>query len=151
MTIILNFWQITAFCSIFVTISGTMRLKHFNISFGEQAFKALGDESRVRILNLIHKNREMCISDIEQVLDFTQTKTSRHLIYLKNAGLVNSRKHDQWVYYTLKEETTDFIHQIFGYLEKDPVLTKDQEIYQILYSNRELAVCKLHGRKWITR
>jgi ArsR family transcriptional regulator len=127
-----------------------MRLKHFNLTFGEQVFKALGDESRVRILNLIHKNKEMCISDIEQVLDFTQTKTSRHLIYLKNAGLVNFRKHDQWVYYALKEETADFIFQIFGYLEKDPVLVRDQETYRILYSNRELAVCKLHGRKWTT-
>lgn len=128
-----------------------MRLKHFNLALGEQVFKALGDESRIRILNLIHKNKEMCISDIEQVLDFTQTKTSRHLTYLKNAGLVGFRKHDQWVYYFLKEEYTDFLNQIFGYLEKDPALVKDQEIYGILYSNRELAVCKLHGRKWLTR
>lgn len=128
-----------------------MRLKHFNLALGEQVFKALGDESRIRILNLIHKNKEMCISDIEQVLDFTQTKTSRHLIYLKNAGLVGFRKHDQWVYYFLKDEYIDFLNQIFGYLEKDPSLVKDQEIYGILYSNRELAVCKLHGLKWVTR
>jgi DNA-binding transcriptional ArsR family regulator len=128
-----------------------MRLKHFTLGFGEQVFKALGDESRIRILNLIHKNKEMCISDMEQVLDFTQTKTSRHLLYLKNAGLVGFRKHDQWVYYFLKEEYTDFLNQIFGYLEKDPVLARDQEIYGILYSNRELAICKLHGRKWVTR
>lgn len=125
-----------------------MRLKHFSVSYGEQVFKALGDESRVRILNLIHKNKEMCISDIEQVLDFTQTKTSRHLIYLKNSGLVNFRRVDNWVYYYLRDETADLLNQIFGYLEKDELLLKDQETYQILYSNRELAINKLHNRKW---
>ena len=126
-----------------------MRLKHFNVSFGEQVFKALGDESRIRILNLIQNNKEMCISDIEQVLDFTQTKTSRHLIYLKNSGLVSFRRVDNWVYYYLRDETADLLNQIFNYLEKDEVLVKDQETYQILYSNRELAVNKLHNRKWV--
>ncbi|KAA9340932.1 ArsR/SmtB family transcription factor [Adhaeribacter soli] len=125
-----------------------MRLKHFNVAFGEQVFKALGDESRIRILNLIHKNKEMCISDLEQVLDFTQTKVSRHLIYLKNAGLVSFRRVDNWAYYYLKDETVDFVNQIFGYLDKDAMLLKDMEVYNVLYSNRELAVCKLHSRRW---
>jgi ArsR family transcriptional regulator len=125
-----------------------MRLKHFNVSFGEQVFKSLGDESRIRILNLIHKNKEMCISDLEQVLDFTQTKISRHLIYLKNSGLVTYRRVDNWVYYFLRDETADLLNQIFGYLEKDELLLKDLQTYQVLYSNRELAVNKLHNRKW---
>lgn len=125
-----------------------MRLKHFNLAFGEQVFKALADESRVRILHLILRNKEMCISDLEHILDFTQTKTSRHLAYLRSAGLVAPRKLDQWVYYSLKDEAADFINQIFGYLERDSTLQKDQETYQILYSNRELAVNKLHSRRW---
>lgn len=126
-----------------------MQLKHFNVSFGEQVFKALGDESRIRILNLILKNKEMCISDVEQVLHFTQTKTSRHLIYLKNAGLVNYRRVDNWIFYYLRDETADILNQIFGYLEKDEWLQKDQETYQILYSNRKLAINKLNQRKWV--
>ena len=125
-----------------------MRLKHFNVTFGEQVFKALGDESRLRILNLIFRNKEMCISDLEQILDFTQTKVSRHLIYLKNAGLVSFRRVDNWAFYYLKEETEDLLNQVFGYLEKDAMLVKDQEVYSVLYSNRELAVCKLHSRRW---
>ena len=125
-----------------------MRLKHFNVSFGEQVFKALGDESRIRILNLIFRQKEMCISDLEQILDYTQTKVSRHLIYLKNAGLVSFRRVDNWAFYYLKEETVDFVSQIFGYLEKDPMLVKDLEVYKVLYSNREMAVCKLHSRRW---
>lgn len=125
-----------------------MRLKHFTISFGEQIFKALADEARIRIISLILRNKEMCTSDLEQVLDFTQTKTSRHLSYLRGAGLVSSRKTDQWVFYFLKEETSDVLAQIYGYLERDPVLLKDQEVYQILFSNRELAINKLQARRW---
>lgn len=126
-----------------------MRLKHFNVAFGEQVFKALGDESRIRLLNLILRNKEMCITDLEQILDFTQTKVSRHLIYLKNAGLVSFKRVDNWAYYFVKDEAMDLLTQVFGYLEKDAGLLKDQEIYNVLYSNRELAVNKLHSRRWI--
>lgn len=126
-----------------------MRLKHFSLAFGQQVLKALADESRLRILHLILRNREMCTSDLEQVLDFTQTKTSRHLAYLRNAGLVAPRKLDQWVYYSIKEEGADFVNQIFSYMERDTILQKDLEVYQILYSNRELAVTKLQNRRWI--
>lgn len=125
-----------------------MRLKHFSLSFGEQVLKALADESRIRILHLLLHNKEMCTSDLEQVLDFTQTKTSRHLSYLRNAGIVSPRKMDQWVFYTVKDEAVDFINQIFAYMERDAVLQKDSEVYQILFSNRELAVNKLQTRRW---
>ncbi|MDO1445361.1 metalloregulator ArsR/SmtB family transcription factor [Rhodocytophaga aerolata] len=125
-----------------------MRLKHFNITFGSQIFKAFSEESRIRIIYLLYNNEEMCISDIEHILDFTQAKTSRHLIYLKNAGLLGFKKVDQWAYYYLKEEVKDIVQQIFQYLGKDPVLLNDQETYRILYSNRELAICKRHQHKW---
>lgn len=125
-----------------------MRLKHFSLSFGEQVLKALADDSRLRMLHLILRNKEMCTSDLEQVLDFTQTKTSRHLAYLRNAGLVTPRKLDQWVYYSLKEEASDFVQQIFTYLERDALLQKDLEHYRILYSNRELAINRMENRRW---
>ncbi|MBX0334122.1 metalloregulator ArsR/SmtB family transcription factor [Pontibacter sp. HSC-14F20] len=125
-----------------------MRLKHFSLTFGEQVLKALADDSRLRMLHLILRNKEMCTSDLEHVLDFTQTKTSRHLAYLRNAGLVTPRKLDQWVYYSLKEEASDFVQQIFTYLERDVLLQKDQETYRILYSNRELAINRMQTRRW---
>jgi len=125
-----------------------MRLKHFSLTFGEQVLKALADESRLRILSLILRNKEMCTSDLEQVLDFTQTKTSRHLAYLRNAGLVAPRKTDQWVYYSLKDEALDFVQQILSYLERDALLQRDQETYRILFSNRELAINRTQTRRW---
>jgi ArsR family transcriptional regulator len=125
-----------------------MRLKHFNVAFGQQLFKAFGDESRVRILHLVWRNQEMCISDLEQVLDFTQTKTSRQLLYLKNAGLVNFRRLDNWAFYFLKDEAVDLVQQLLSFMEKDPQLVRDQQIYQTLWSNRELAAYKLQNRHW---
>lgn len=120
-----------------------MRLKHFNIEPGAQIFLACSDPSRLRILNLILINGEMCITDLEHILEFTQTKTSRHLLYLKNSGILTSRKFNQWVFYQIKEEVTDIIHQIFQFLSRDPVLRHDQQIFQTLYNNRELTLNKL--------
>lgn len=125
-----------------------MKLKHFSLSYGEQVFKALSDQSRIRILHLILRNKEMCITDLEQVLGFTQTKTSRHLGYLRNTGLVTSRKLDQWVYYSLKEESADLMTQLFRYMERDALLLQDAETYRILFSNRELAANKLQPPRW---
>ncbi|MBL3655097.1 ArsR/SmtB family transcription factor [Fulvivirga sediminis] len=125
-----------------------MRLKNFSLSFGSQIFKSCSDESRLRILFLIFQNKEMCISDLEQILDFTQTKTSRHLIYLKNSGIVSTRKHDQWVFYHLKDEVYDIISQIFQFLEKDQTLKIDLQTYKTMYSNRELALNKLETKNW---
>jgi ArsR family transcriptional regulator, arsenate/arsenite/antimonite-responsive transcriptional repressor len=125
-----------------------MRLKNFNLSFGSQIFKACSDESRVRILHLIFKNKEMCISDLEHILDFTQTKTSRHLIYLKNSGILSTRKQDQWVFYYLKDEVYEIISQIFQFLNKDQTLIKDLGTYKTMYSNRELAQNRLESKNW---
>ena len=124
-----------------------MRLKNFALSFGSQLFKAFSDESRVRILFLLHHYPELCISDLEHILDFTQTKTSRHLTYLKNSGLVGSRKRDQWVFYHIKEEVKDFVNLIFQYLHKDPVLREDLDTSKVLDSNRELAIHRFQGNQ----
>lgn len=90
----------------------------------------------------------MCISDLEHILDFTQTKTSRHITYLKNAGLISPRKVDQWVFYGIKDEAYDLLSQVFLYLGKDPLLLKDVETYRILFSNRELAENKVKSGVW---
>lgn len=124
-----------------------MKLKAFSLHFGSQIFKALSDEARIRIIHLLYKNGEMCISDIEQVLDFTQTKTSRHVSYLKNAGLLTYKKVDQWIYYSVKEEVSGVISQMITFLEKDERLVEDQKNYNTLYANNILAVRKLHNRQ----
>lgn len=65
--------------------------------------KSLSDETRLRIVNLLYE-KELCVCDITESLQITQTKASRHLAYLKNAGLVTDRKQAQWVYYSMIHE-----------------------------------------------
>lgn len=125
-----------------------MKLKSFSLTYGSQIFKSLSDESRVRILYLLFHNNELCISDIEHVLDFTQSKTSRHLIYLKNSKIVSYRKLNNWVLYYIIEEVYEMLNQVFSYLNKDQVLQNDLETFRILYSNRELVKYKLDHSNW---
>jgi ArsR family transcriptional regulator len=66
-----------------------------------KSFKALSDESRLRILGIILSSEELCVCDIGYVTGFTQTKVSRHLSYLKNAGLVEDRRQGLWMLYRI--------------------------------------------------
>ncbi len=125
-----------------------MRLKNFSLPFGLQIFKAMSDEARLRIMHLLFKNGELTISDLEHILDFTQTKTSRHITYLKNSDIVNARKVDQWVFYSIREEVFDVLNQLFAYMNRDNVFQKDQETFEVLKSNRELAKNRVRSRGW---
>lgn len=78
-----------------------------------QVFKALSDETRLRIMNLLYE-RELCVCDVMETLKITQAKASRHLTYLKNAGLVKDRKHAQWVYYSItRDHRMVFVDHLF--------------------------------------
>jgi ArsR family transcriptional regulator len=125
-----------------------VRLKSINITYGEQFFKALADQTRIRILHLLFNNKELTISDIELILEFTQTKTARHMTYLKNSGLVSSRKHHQWVFYYIKDEAMDIVAQMFQFLKNDTTLKEDQKVVETLKSNRELSINKFEQKKW---
>lgn len=71
--------------------------------------KALSDETRLRILNLLYE-KELCVCDVMDSLQISQAKASRHLIALKNAGLAKDRKHAQWAFYSLsKDERLKFV------------------------------------------
>ena len=78
----------------------------------EEVLKALSDETRLRIINLLYEG-ELCVCDVMEVLQISQAKASRHLIYLKNAGLAQDRKVAQWAYYSLvKAESLKFIDNL---------------------------------------
>lgn len=125
-----------------------MRLKNISLNYGLRIFKALSEESRVRIIHLLMLNKELSISDLEHILDFTQTKTSRHLIYLKSAGLLGSRRVDQWMFYYILEEYLEIFQAVFKFIQKDSSLIKDQETFEILKSNRELAINKIQNNQY---
>ena len=108
--------------------------------------KAMGDEARIRILNLLRSVGPLTTSDLEFVLDYTQSKTSRHLAYLRNSGILNTRKIDQWVVYSIKEEVGEIISQILSFVEKDAQLRNDIKTYETLFSNRELIANRVPTR-----
>jgi ArsR family transcriptional regulator len=66
----------------------------------ETLFKALGDRTRLRILGLLIGG-EVCVCDIHESLRIPQPRASRHLAYLRRAGLVEARKKGLWVHYRL--------------------------------------------------
>lgn len=81
-------------------------------------FKALGDETRLKMLWLLMNRRELCVCDLMEVLNTTQSKASRHLRTLYHAGLVNSRRQGQWMYYSLRSFQDDLVRSQMRTLKK---------------------------------
>ena len=63
-------------------------------------FAALADRTRLRLLNLMN-GREVCVCYFVEILKQGQPKISRHLAYLRNAGLVNARRDGKWMHYSV--------------------------------------------------
>ena len=77
----------------------------------EGLFKALADATRLRILRLLMAG-EVCVCDIHDTLKIPQAKASRHLAYLRRAGLVSTRREGLWVHYTLATSADPIIATI---------------------------------------
>jgi len=94
-------------------------------------FRALSDESRLRILNLLFSWGELCVCDIEEVMGATQTKVSRHLAYLRRARLVVQRREGLWKLYSLAEPQDEnharILEALASVLRSSPVATKDAQ------------------------
>ena len=67
-------------------------------------YKALADETRVKMLALLLEQPELCVCHLERTLDITQSKASRHLRYLLNAGLLQDRREGVWMHYRLAQD-----------------------------------------------
>jgi ArsR family transcriptional regulator len=81
----------------------------------EHYFKGLADQSRLRILNLL-LHGELCVCDIHYVLETSQPNTSRHLTYLKNAGLILDRREGTRIYYRLAQPDEEVHKLLFALL-----------------------------------
>ncbi|ABC78808.1 ArsR/SmtB family transcription factor [Syntrophus aciditrophicus] len=65
-------------------------------------YKALSEEMRLRIVMLL-THGELCVCELMSIFDESQSKVSRHLAYLKNSGMVQSRRVGTWMHYSLRE------------------------------------------------
>lgn len=93
-------------------------------------FKAFADETRIRIVNLLAQG-ELCVCDLIEVLAMGQSKISRHLAYLKSAGLVQGRKQGLWSYYSLTKPEGRFHQRLLDCLstcfDETTVVQKDEK------------------------
>lgn len=69
-----------------------------------QFYKALGDETRLKIIELLF-NKELCVCEIFESFNLSQPAISHHLRILKQAGVVNDNRVGKWIYYGLNPDT----------------------------------------------
>ena len=77
----------------------------------EILFLALADKTRLRLLNLMRED-EICVCYFTEVLGESQPKVSRHLAYLRNAGIVSTRREGKWMHYSIEMPTSPFAAQV---------------------------------------
>lgn len=103
-----------------------MKNKEYSIDF---LFKALADRTRLRLINLMGED-EVCVCFFVEVLKTNQPKISRHLAYLKRAGLVSARRDGKWIHYRIVEPPDAHAANIFRevriWLENDQSMQTDR-------------------------
>ena len=67
----------------------------------DRLFRAFADDTRLRLLHLLARRGELCVCDLQAALGLSQPKISRHLAYLRGAGLVSWRRRGAWRHYAL--------------------------------------------------
>ncbi len=96
-----------------------------------KAFKTLSDETRLRILNLLLE-RECCVCEVMQALDISQTRASRNLSLLYDAGFLKLRKDGLWSLYSIDEEgmreyLSNLVEAVAKALDGNKVVARDRE------------------------
>ena len=96
----------------------------------ETFFAALADRTRLRLLSLM-AGGEICVCFFVEVLGANQPKISRHLAYLRRAGLVSDRKDGKWVHYRVAEPSdpnaAGILREVLAWLRDDPEMRRDRE------------------------
>lgn len=91
----------------------------------DEFFAALADRTRLRLLNLM-RDGEVCVCFFAETLGTNNPKISRHLSYLKRAGLVTGRREGKWIHYSLNPPKDPQAAELFGSLLKS--LESDEEM-----------------------
>ena len=93
-------------------------------------FRALADRTRLRILNLM-RSEEVCVCFFVQILKTHQPKISRHLAYLRKAGIVGARREGPWMHYRIVEpadpDAARVLRDTLAWLSNDSEMQRDRE------------------------
>lgn len=113
----------------------------------ETFFLALADKTRLRLLNLM-RDEEICVCFFTAVLDESQPKISRHLAYLRNAGLVEARRDGKWMHYRIIEPENEVAQKV---LRETLAGLKIQDDMQQDYEKLYVACCGISVPVTISR
>jgi ArsR family transcriptional regulator len=95
----------------------------------ERFFQALGDSTRLRLLNLM-ADQEICVCYFVEVLGGPQPKISRHLAYLRSAGIVAARREGKWMHYRVVMPphvgAAQILRQALGWLKEEKAMQADR-------------------------
>ena len=95
----------------------------------EKFFQALGDNTRLRLLNLMGE-QEICVCYFVEVLGHPQPKISRHLAYLRSAGIVSARREGKWMHYRIVMPphigAAQILKQTVDWLKEDKAMQADR-------------------------
>lgn|SRR5262249_39996870 len=93
-------------------------------------FVALSDRTRLRLLNLMGED-EVCVCFFVEILDELQPKISRHLAYLRRAGIVQARRDRKWIHYRIVMPTDKhaarILKDVLDWLKEDKQMQRDRE------------------------
>ena len=97
----------------------------------EILFKALADRTRLRLINLIG-DEEVCVCFFVEVLKTNQPKISRHLAYLRRAGVVSARRDGKWIHYRVvqpdgDEHAANIFREVRSWLANNPEMQRDRQ------------------------
>jgi ArsR family transcriptional regulator, arsenate/arsenite/antimonite-responsive transcriptional repressor len=102
-----------------------MARKRFDLP---RMFAALADPTRLRLLNLM-RGREVCVCYFVEILQQSQPKISRHLAYLRNAGVVSARREGKWMHYRIEMPrdagAAAILDEVLRSLEEDSEMRAD--------------------------
>ncbi|MCD4713871.1 MAG: metalloregulator ArsR/SmtB family transcription factor [Clostridiales bacterium] len=82
-----------------------------------ELFKALGDENRLRLLNVLDQ-KALCVCEIEVLLGMSQSNASRHLSKLRAVGILSSEKDAQWVHYKISDDFIKLNRELYLFLKE---------------------------------
>ena len=95
----------------------------------ERFFQALGDKTRLRLLNLMG-DQEICVCYFVEILGQPQPKISRHLAYLRSAGIVEARREGKWMHYRIVMPphigATQILRQTLEWLSEDKAMQAER-------------------------
>src|SRR5947207_10902120 len=105
----------------------------------ETLFRALADPTRLRLLNFMYGCQEVCVCYFVEILQSSQPKISRHLAYLRRAGIVAARREGKWMHYRLVPPPS---HASAAILEQTLNALRNDEKFENDHERLKLACCQ---------